>query len=91
MRRYKVVIELYEDQEVEETKSVLKEKRHYTDKEMNEEHRWMHENDRSKYIKEIYGRETFKTIDTKKITLLEQTVSELNIVAVIKAINNIDE
>lgn len=57
------------------TSDILIEERHYTDKELQDNHHWMQNSDRLEYMKKLYG--TKPTIGEKKTEteVFSQTVS----------------
>lgn len=80
---------------IEETKTVpctlrpddLVEERHYTDNEIQKDHRYMNEGDRATYKKKIY--KTSEIPGNKEVTtkVFEQVVEQLDLKAVIGSIN----
>jgi len=73
------------------TKEQLIEERHYTDRELEENHRWMIDKDRAEFRKKVYGSVDCLSTEKVEMQLLEQSIDfkDFKLTQVIKAINNI--
>lgn len=85
---YKITIERVVTTEYPSQSDILVEERHYTDKEMDESHRWMRD-ESTRLTKKVYGIKDIIAAKEKEIKIFEMTipVSEVNLKAVINEIN----
>lgn len=71
------------------TKEIV-EKRHYTDAELNDRFEYIaRETEKDKFLREIYGDVSVLKTTTERIEILTQTVTDLNLPQVIKAVNGL--
>lgn len=89
---YKITIERITTSEYPAEEEILVEERHYTDKELEENHRYISHGDRSdpsRYMKKIYGKKDVIAKRTKEGKVYEQIIdaTNFNINSIVSAIN----
>lgn len=75
----------------EKEESTLLEKRHYTDAEIDGSHRWMRDSDKAGYTKELFSPHIVKSTKEVEAKVFEQIVQELDLKAVIFAVNKVPD
>lgn len=88
---FKITIQEVKEVPIMRNESVLAEERHYTDAEINSNHQYMRDEDRSTYKKKVYTPQEIPGTREVETKVFEQTVETLNLQAVIFAVNNIPE
>lgn len=91
--KFKITVTRISTRTFETTEATLKEERHYTDVEIQENHRYINERESEKYTKKLYGERP--TIGSNNVSeeVFEQTVKAdgFDITEVIKAVNGLNK
>lgn len=87
---YKITIVKISTWEYQANQEMLAEERHYTDTELDKEHNWMRQQDRTDLMKKIYKQTIATKTTSENKEIYEQVVEELDLPKVILAINKLD-
>ena len=85
---YEITIKRKTTKFYEDEAEILQEERHYTDKELEEQHHWMIDMDKNEYRKKVYGRQSELKARTDEIEIYKQIINDINLKAITEVVNS---